>query len=138
MPDGLNLSSWVMFLPQRRTLMTIDPSERQPKGDHNRRLSLGLDPDQFAAEAGITTEELREYERTSPDHRFDPAVAERVGRTLDRLEALLPNSQTGRNEPVPGARVEDVGTRPSEPILDFLEDEPVEPRYEAGKGEAAR
>jgi hypothetical protein len=138
MPDDLNLSSRVMFLPQRRTRMTTDPSERQPKGDHNRRLSLGLDPDQFAAEAGITTEELREYERTSPDHRFDPAVAEHVGRTLDRLEALLPNSQTGRNEPVSGARVEDVGTRPSEPIFDFLEDEPAEPRYEADRGGAAR
>ena len=64
---------------------------------------LGLDPDQFAAEAGVTTEQLREYERASPDHRFDPAVAARVGETLDRLEAVHPNSQTGRQEPAVGA-----------------------------------
>lgn len=84
-------------------------TERQPKGDHNRRLSLGIDPDKFAAEAGITTEELREYERTSPDHRFDPDVAARVGETLTRLEAVLPNSQTGRQEPEGGAVIQQVG-----------------------------
>ena len=70
-----------------------DPSERQPKGDHNRRLSLGLDPDQFAAEAGISVEELRDYERTAPDHTFSPMIAERVGAALDRLERVLPNSE---------------------------------------------
>jgi hypothetical protein len=85
-----------------------DPADRQPKGDHNRRISLGLDPDQFAAEVGITTEELREYERTSPDHRFDPAVAARVGAALERLEAKLPNAQTGRQEPAGGWIAEDV------------------------------
>ena len=72
--------------------MTI-PSERQPKGDHNRRLSLGLDPEQFAAEAGIGVEELREYESTAPDHTFSPIIAERVGLALDRLEQVLPNSE---------------------------------------------
>ena len=74
-----------------------DPSRREPKGDHNRRLSLGLDPDQFAAEAGVSVEALRDYEMTSPDHDFDPEVARRVGFTLERLEQVLPNSQTGRN-----------------------------------------
>lgn len=72
--------------------MTL-PSEREPKGDHNRRLSLGLDPDQFAAEAGIGVDELREYESTGPDHTFSPIIAERVGLTLDRLEQVLPNSE---------------------------------------------
>lgn len=86
-----------------------DPTQRQPKGDHNRRINLGLDPDQFAAEAGVTTEQLRDYERTSPDHRFDPEVAARVGATLDRLEASLPNAQTGRERPAPGASVDQVG-----------------------------
>jgi len=70
-----------------------DPTERQPKGDHNRRLSLGLDPDSFAAAAGITVEELRDYENTWPDHEFSPMVAERVGEALERLERLLPNSE---------------------------------------------
>jgi len=70
-----------------------DPSRRQPKGDHNRRLALGLEPEQFAAEAGITVEELREYEFTGPDHDFDIEVARRVGEALERLEADPPDSQ---------------------------------------------
>jgi hypothetical protein len=70
----------------------------QPKGAHNRRLSLGLEPEALAAEAGVTTEQLRDYERTSPDHDFDLEVARRVTATLDRLEQRLPNSQTGRSE----------------------------------------
>tara|TARA_R110002020_G_scaffold2136_4_gene9764 strand:- start:1487 stop:2074 length:588 start_codon:yes stop_codon:yes gene_type:complete len=74
-----------------------EPSQRQPKGDHNRRLSLELDPETFAAEAGVTPEQLRDYERTAPDHSFDPEVARRVGLALERLEQVLPNSQTGRN-----------------------------------------
>jgi hypothetical protein len=71
----------------------INPAERQPKGDHNRRVSLGLDPDQFAAAAGITVDELRDYENTWPDHEFSPMIAERVGAALDRLEMTLPNSE---------------------------------------------
>jgi hypothetical protein len=70
-----------------------DPADRQPKGDHNRRLSLGLDPEQFAAAAGITVDELRDYESTWPDHAFSPMIAERVGEALERLEAVLPNSE---------------------------------------------
>jgi hypothetical protein len=85
------------------------PTERQPKGDHNRRLVLGIDPDAFAAEAGVTTEQLRDYERTSPDHRFDAEVARRVGETLDRLEGVLPNFETTRSKPAPGASVAGVG-----------------------------
>jgi hypothetical protein len=65
-----------------------DPNQRSPKGDHNRRLSLGIDPDVFAAEAGVTVEELRTYERTPPDGEFDQGVAERVGRALEMMEAL--------------------------------------------------
>ena len=75
----------------------VDPAARQPKGDHNRRLGLGLDPDHFAAEAGVTVAELRDYEETPPDGSFDDEVARRVGAALDRLEAVLPNSETGRN-----------------------------------------
>ena len=71
----------------------IDPSQRQPKGDHNRRLALGLDPEVFAREAGVTLEELRQYELTSPDQDFDFDVATRVGEALERLEANPPPTQ---------------------------------------------
>jgi len=66
-----------------------DPLERSPKGDHNRRLSLGVDPDVFADAAGISTEELRRYELTGPDQHFDPAIAQRVGGALDKFEATV-------------------------------------------------
>jgi hypothetical protein len=71
----------------------IDPNQRQPKGDHNRRLALGLDPDVFAREAGVTLEQLRQYELTSPDQDFDLDVARRVGFALERLEANPPPTQ---------------------------------------------
>jgi hypothetical protein len=71
----------------------IDPRQRQPKGDHNRRLALGVDPDDFALEAGVTTEQLRQYELTGPDQDFDLDVARRVGFTLERLEANPPPTQ---------------------------------------------
>jgi hypothetical protein len=126
----LNLFSSEGFQQQRRAQMAYElPTQRQPKGDHNRRISLGLDPDKFAAEAGVTTEELREYERTSPDHRFDPAVAERIGNTLDRLEAVLPNSQTGRQEAAGGADPEHVGADGATSAPDHQP--PKGPRYAA-------
>jgi hypothetical protein len=73
------------------------PSAREPKGDHNRRLSLGMDPDVFANEAGVTAEALREYEETGPDHPFDLEVARRVGEALERLEADPPRTQRVKN-----------------------------------------
>lgn len=74
-------------------------SDRQPKGDHNRRLALGLDVDAFAMEAGVTAEALRDYEGTWPDHDFDLRVAARVGAALDRLEANPPPTQKVSNGP---------------------------------------
>ncbi|GHA13093.1 hypothetical protein GCM10007989_04580 [Devosia pacifica] len=72
----------------------INPADRVPKGDHNRRLDLGLELEQLAAEAGVTPDQLHEYETTSPDHDFDTSVAERVGAALERLEANPPSSQS--------------------------------------------
>jgi hypothetical protein len=95
-----------------------DPSQRQPKGDHNRRVSMGLDLDQFAAEAGLTPEALREYEMTSPDHGFDIEVARRVGYTLERLEAVLPNSETGRNTVASGGLSHSTTFQPGDPTMD--------------------
>jgi cytochrome oxidase assembly protein ShyY1 len=62
-----------------------NPAERQPKGDHNRRLALDIDIERFAAVAGLTQEQVHEYEMTSPDHEFDLEVARRYGEALERL-----------------------------------------------------
>jgi transcriptional regulator with XRE-family HTH domain len=70
-----------------------NPADRQPKGDHNRRLSLGLSPEQFAEAAGVSVEALRDYELTGPDQAFDVAVAAKVAEALQRLEKLIPNSE---------------------------------------------
>jgi len=75
----------------------VNPTQREPKGDHNRRMSLGLDLDQFAAEAGITAKQLKSYEMTLPDEEFDLDVARKVGAALDRLEAAPPATQKVRN-----------------------------------------
>lgn len=66
-----------------------NPTERSPKGDHNRRLSLGIEADAFAVAAGVSSEELRHYEFANVDDTPDPVVAERVGRALERLEASV-------------------------------------------------
>ena len=70
--------------------MSYPPSstERSPKGDHNRRLSLGVDVDRLAAEAGITPGELRAYEFTPVGEDFDVEIARRVGEALERLERV--------------------------------------------------
>jgi hypothetical protein len=64
-----------------------------PKPDHNRRLALGLAPETLAAEAGVTVEQLKDYEGTWPDHEFDHDVARKVGAALSRLEANPPDTQ---------------------------------------------
>ena len=66
-----------------------DPAERSPKGDHNRRLALGLEIEELAFHAGVSVDELCDYEFTPPDGKFDITVAERVGSALERLEAVI-------------------------------------------------
>jgi hypothetical protein len=68
-----------------------NPAQRWPKGDHNRRLSLGIASDIFAAAAGITEEQLRAYEFTEPDGIFDPDIARRVGNALEMMEEVKPS-----------------------------------------------
>ena len=75
----------------------FDPTLREPKGDHNRRLALGLDPEVFAAHAGITVDQLRKYEMTGPDGDFDVVIANAVGAALEQLEANPPASQKVTN-----------------------------------------
>lgn len=76
-----------------------DPHDRLPRTDKNRRLSIGLDRDEMAEAVGITAEQLRHYEFTQPDRGFDPALADRVGATLERLEETrIPRVSNG---PVP-------------------------------------
>lgn len=64
-----------------------NPDQRFPKGDHNRRLALGVDADEFAAIAKISTDELHAYELSPPDGPFDEEVGQKVGRALEKLEA---------------------------------------------------
>jgi transcriptional regulator with XRE-family HTH domain len=70
--------------------------ERSPKGDHNRRIALGFSLEEFAAEAGLIPETLRQYETTGPDDDFNLAVAHQVGLALDRLEALADQPDTDK------------------------------------------
>ncbi|MNL86335.1 hypothetical protein D3C87_2150000 [compost metagenome] len=56
-----------------------------------------MEPENFAAAAGVTVEQLRAYELTGPDQDFDLDVADRVGWALERLEAQPPRSQIVRN-----------------------------------------
>ncbi len=66
-----------------------NPVERFPKGDHNRRIALDIGREAFAAEAGLSPEQVRRYEETPPDGDFDIIVAQRYGETLERLEGLI-------------------------------------------------
>lgn len=77
----------------------LDPRLRLPRGDKNRRLSLGVSRDTMAAAVGILPEQLRQYEFTQPDHSFDPALADRIGATLEYLEATI--TPRVSNGPVP-------------------------------------
>ncbi len=90
-----------------------NPEQRFPKGDHNRRLALEIDPDVFAAQAGITTEELRAYELSPPEGPFDPVVAEKVGAALEMMEGLkVPRVDNG---PVPENTIQDTLPSPRFP-----------------------
>jgi hypothetical protein len=64
-----------------------NPHKRLPRGDLNRRLSLGMTLDEMAAEANVTPEKLREYEHTNPAAHFNTGVARLVGEALERLES---------------------------------------------------
>jgi hypothetical protein len=70
---------------------------RQLIGDQNRRLSLGVDIEQFAAEAGVSPDALRGYELTPAGSAFDLQIAKRVGAALERLEANPPPTQKATN-----------------------------------------
>ena len=70
----------------------------QPKGDHNRRVALGMDIEVFAAEAGLTRDQVHDYEFATIDHGFDEDVARRYQAALERLEANPPASQLVRNQ----------------------------------------
>ena len=76
-----------------------DPHERLPRGDKNRRLSLGLSREEFAAAARVSVEQLHDYEHTGPDKHFSFVIAQRVGAALEQLEATqVPRVYNG---PVP-------------------------------------
>ena len=76
-----------------------DPKLRLPRGDKNRRLALGISRDAMASGVGVSPEQLRQYEFTQPDRDFDLMLADRVGATLERLEATI--TPLVYNGPVP-------------------------------------
>jgi len=78
-----------------------NPAERSPKGDHNRRLALGIDAEVFAARVGISVEELHEYEATAPDHGFSDWIADKVGAALELAEAHGTSKVDNGPNPVP-------------------------------------
>lgn len=61
-----------------------------PSRDQMRRVSLGIEPEAFAAEAGISVAELGDYERRTHGEDFDIEVARLIGIALDRLEQSPP------------------------------------------------
>lgn len=97
----------------------VNPAERSPKGDHNRRLSLGIDVEDFATEAGITPDELRAYEFTDVDGTFDAYVAQRVGQALERLEAA--GHAKVDNGPSPGGETIEARVEAALHADDFVE-----------------
>ena len=115
----------------------------QPKGAHNRRLSLRMEPEALAAEAGVTTEQLRDYERTSPDHDYDLEVARAVYAALDRLEKTEPNLQTGRgdagqpNAPVLNDHSKHRRLEPAELTSKILEGAPIYDHHNAEIGKVS-
>ena len=91
-----------------------NPEQRSPKGDHNRRLALAIDPGEFAADAGITPDELHSYEFSPPDGPFDSVIAEKVVIALERLEAS--KEPRVENGPVPANTAEDIAPGPEHTI----------------------
>lgn len=105
-PDGRETEYWFRaleeLLSKRRSQDLVGENgasvlrsaeRRSPKGDHNRRIALGMDVEAFALKAGIAPDALRDYEMTGPDHDFDVAVAQQVGEALERLETNPPTTQ---------------------------------------------
>ena len=45
--------------------------------------------EELAFHAGVSVDELRDYEFTPPDGKFDLTVADRVGTALEKLEAVV-------------------------------------------------
>jgi transcriptional regulator with XRE-family HTH domain len=84
--------------------MSVPDTERSPKGDHNRRIALGMSVAEFASVAGVSEDELREYEATGPDHAYDLAIAHRVGNILDRAEEGEPDLNLIDEGPARGPR----------------------------------
>jgi len=88
--------------------LPADPNGREPKGDHNRRLALGIDLDELAVEAGITSNQLKKYEMAADDG-FDLDVSQRVRAALERLEA----------DPSSKQRLLDLARRHGAPVAGF-------------------
>jgi hypothetical protein len=61
-------------------------------------MELGLSLDDFAIEAGISPNQLHDYESTAPGGRVDANVVLCVGEALDRLERAGASKTTPAEE----------------------------------------
>jgi transcriptional regulator with XRE-family HTH domain len=80
------------------TDQSMHPPVRSAASDRRRRMELGLSLDDFAIEAGISPNQLHDYESTAPGGRVDANVVLCVGEALDRLERAGASKTTPAEE----------------------------------------
>lgn len=90
---------------------SFDPTLREPKGDHSRRLALGLDPEVFAAHAGITVDQLTKYEMTGPDGDFDVVITNADGAAFERLANKPSKPAPLETDPGGDDNIDDLGRK---------------------------
>jgi transcriptional regulator with XRE-family HTH domain len=80
------------------TDQSMHPLVCSAASDRRRRMELGLSLDDFAIEAGISPNQLHDYESTAPGGRVDANVVLCVGEALDRLERAGASKTTPAEE----------------------------------------
>jgi transcriptional regulator with XRE-family HTH domain len=72
--------------------MPIPISDRSPASDRDRRELLGVSVDDLAARAGISAQELTNYEQAKSEADGNPTVAMKVADALDAFEREIGNN----------------------------------------------
>ncbi len=66
--------------------MPIPISDRSPSSDRDRREQLGISIDDLAARAGISAQDLTNYEQAKSEADGNPTVAMKIADALDAFE----------------------------------------------------